>query len=122
VLADAKDTRLPAGMFDVIFSNSILHHISQADRFWAEMKRLAARGAVVLLRDLARPASPQAARDIVDRYAANETALLKEEYYRSLLSAYTVGEVEDQLARAALAGLEVAMASDRHMDVFGRLP
>src|SRR5262245_51234090 len=30
VLADAKDTRLPDASFDVIFSNSILHHVSSA--------------------------------------------------------------------------------------------
>jgi ubiquinone/menaquinone biosynthesis C-methylase UbiE len=119
-LADAKDTHLPDGDFDVIFSNSILHHVNETGVFWAEVKRLARPGAICLLRDLARPPSKQAALDIVQRYASGESNLLQEEFYRSLLSAYTVEEVRKQLGRASLAGLEVAMVTDRHLDVFGR--
>jgi ubiquinone/menaquinone biosynthesis C-methylase UbiE len=119
VQADAKSSPLKDASFDVIFSNSILHHISAADAFWNEVRRLLAPGARVLLRDLTRPESPQAARQIVELHAGGETPLLQEEYYRSLLSAYTVHEVRDQLTRAGLGKLEVERISDRHMDVFG---
>jgi trans-aconitate 2-methyltransferase len=105
----------------VVFSNSILHHINETDRFWAEVKRLARPRATVFLRDLARPATPEAARGIVRRYAGAESALLQQEFYRSLLSAYTAGEVQAQLGRTGLGHLDVAMATDRHWDVFGRL-
>lgn len=120
--ADAKATPLPAGAFDVIFSNSILHHITEVGPFWAELRRLGRGGAVVFLRDLARPDAPQAARRIVEKHAAEESATLQEEFYRSLLSSYTVGEVRRQLGRAGLACLQVAMVTDRHLDVFGQLP
>ena len=120
-LADAKSSRLPAGAFDVIFSNSILHHLSDTAAFWDELKRLARPGALIFLRDLARPESPEAARAIVRRYAGTESQLLQDEYYRSLLSAYTVDEVCAQINQAGLNGLQVAMASDRHLDVSGRL-
>lgn len=122
VLADAKDTSLPSGAFDVIFSNSILHHINEPDPLWAEVRRLAKPGATILPRDLARPESEQRARDIVERYASEESALLQEEFYRSLLAAYTPDEVRAQLERAGLLTLEVDMISDRHLDIFGRLP
>jgi ubiquinone/menaquinone biosynthesis C-methylase UbiE len=122
VLADAKCTGLALELFDVIFSNSILHHITDITRFWAEVKRLAKPEATVLVRDLARPASPQAARTIVSRYAEHESELLREEYYRSLLSAYTPEEIRVQLDCAGLSMLEVEMVSDRHMDIFGHLP
>jgi ubiquinone/menaquinone biosynthesis C-methylase UbiE len=122
VLADAKCTGLALELFDVIFSNSILHHITDITRFWAEVKRLAKPEATVLVRDLARPASPQAARRIVNRYAEHESELLRDEYYRSLLSAYTPEEIRVQLDCAGLSMLEVEMVSDRHMDIFGRLP
>lgn len=121
VLADAKATGLPGGAFDVVFSNSILHHVTDTGAFWAELKRLAAPAAAAFLRDLARPASVAEARRIVRQYAAGESALLQEEFHRSLLSAYTVDEVRAQLVRAGIATLEVEMASDRHLDVFGRL-
>jgi len=120
-LADAKSMALPAGGFDVVFSNSILHHITDTDPFWSEVKRLAAPGATVFLRDLARPATPAAAREIVTRCCGAESELLQEEFYRSLLSAYTVEEVREQLDRAGLGVLEVGRVTDRHLDVFGRL-
>ena len=121
VLADAKDTRLPAGSFDVIFSNSILHHVSSPAAFWRELRRIALPGASVLLRDLARPPSEERARELVKQNAGGESALLQEEFFRSLLSAYTVEEVRAQLAAAGLDMLRVAMISDRHLDVFGTL-
>lgn len=119
VLADAKATPFPAQAFDVIFSNSILHHVTEVDLFWRELKRLAKSGASFFLRDLARPASKKAARRIVQLYAENEPELLQEEYYRSLLSAYTPEEVRLQLEEAGLTTLQVAMVTDRHLDVFG---
>ncbi len=122
VLADAKNTGLPAHSFDVIFSNSILHHITETGRFWAEVKRLAKPGSLLFVRDLARPADERAARRIVEQYADGESDMLREEYYRSLLSAYTPDEIRSQLRAAGLDGMDVAMATDRHVDVFGRVP
>jgi ubiquinone/menaquinone biosynthesis C-methylase UbiE len=121
VLADAKQTGLPGGAFDVVFSNSILHHLMDTDAFWEETKRLGRPGALVFLRDLARPASAEEATAIVDRHAGEESGLLKEEFHRSLLSAFTVEEIQTQLARAGLEQLTVRMVTDRHLDVFGRL-
>lgn len=120
-LVDAKATQLPDDRYDVILSNSILHHLADVPAFWRELRRVAAPGAAVLLRDLARPDTPQQAHQIVDTYAGSETPLLQEEYYRSLLAAYTVAEVRDQLHQAGLAGLKVIMITDRHLDVFGFL-
>jgi ubiquinone/menaquinone biosynthesis C-methylase UbiE len=119
VLADAKALPFGSGAFDVVFSNSILHHITGVGRFWEEVRRVGKRGAGVLLRDLARPGSPAEARRIVQLYSAHEPELLQEEYYRSLLSAYTPEEVRAQLAAAGLSTLHVAMVSDRHWDVWG---
>jgi ubiquinone/menaquinone biosynthesis C-methylase UbiE len=118
-LSDATSTALPGGSFDVVFSNSLLHHVKDPSSMWREIRRLAARGAVVFLRDLKRPVSEAAARDIVAQHAGSESKLLKEEFFRSLLAAYTVEEVHDQLSVIAWTGLTVAQSSDRHLDVFG---
>lgn len=118
---DAKAAPFRSGAFDAIFSNSILHHITDTARLWGEVKRISRPGALIFLRDLARPKSPKAASEIVRRYAGTESVLLQEEYYRSLLSAYTPAEVEAQLARAGLDGLRVEMVTDRHLDVYGRV-
>jgi len=121
VQADAKRCPFAAGSFDVVYSNSILHHITEVDLLWAEVKRVARPGAMVLLRDLARPGSPEAARRIVGQHAGSESSLLQDEFYRSLLSSYTPEEVREQIAGAGLGMLKVEMVSDRHFDVFGRV-
>lgn len=118
---DAKRLGLAADAFDVVFSNSILHHLTDTDAFWSELRRVARVGALVVLRDLFRPVDARAARALVAKYAGGESRLLQEEFYRSFLSAYTVEEVREQLVRAGLDGLEVRQVTDRHLDVTGRV-
>ena len=122
LVADAKSVPVPSSSFDVVFSNSILHHVTDTEGFWTELQRLALPGGLVLLRDLARPQNEGRARQIVEQYSGQESDLLKEEFLRSLLSAYTPDEVAAQLAQAGLECLQISMSSDRHLDVFGRLP
>ena len=119
LLADAKAAPLPEGAFDVVFSNSILHHVADTAAFWAEVKRLAAPGALIFLRDLSRPAAEADARAIVAKYAAGESEVLKEEFRRSLLAAWRPEEVRAQLEAAGLSGLDVRLVTDRHLDVIG---
>lgn len=121
VLGDAKATPLEAGAFEVIFSNSILHHINDPAALWREVRRLAKPGTVVFFRDLFRPASQRVAEHLVAQYALHESKLLRQEFLRSLLAAYTPGEARRQLADAGLTGLKVETVTDRHMDIYGRL-
>ena len=71
--------------------------------------------------DLARPDSEQDARALVDQYSGDEPEVLREDFYNSLLAAYTVGEVREQLRAAGLGHLEVEMCSDRHWIASGLL-
>ena len=119
-LADAKQTKLAAG-YDVIFSNSLLHHLPDPLPMWREIRRLARPGTIVLVRDLVRPATYDLAQEIVEQYAGRESDTLKEEFYRSLLSAFTPAEIRAQLEEAGLSELEIRQASDRHIDVSGVL-
>jgi hypothetical protein len=73
------------------------------------------------VRDLRRPESEQAARDLVDRHAAGQSKLLREEFYRSLLSAFTIDEVRGQLDTAGLSFLTIEPVPDRFFDVVGRM-
>jgi ubiquinone/menaquinone biosynthesis C-methylase UbiE len=121
VECDAKVLPLAKQSFSVVCSNSILHHLTAPHDFWREVGRIAMPGAFVLMRDLLRPPSATAARAIVEEHAGNESVLLQEEYYRSLLAAFTPGEVRSQLAEAGITGLSVEVITDRHMDIYGRL-
>ena len=119
VCLDAKLLPFPCASFDIVFSNSILHHVADVEAFWLEIKRIARAGAFVFVRDLIRPATVEDAAHIVETYAGAESSLLQEEYYRSLLAAYTTVEMETQLRQAGLVSLRVQQVTDRHADIFG---
>ena len=117
VLADAP---LPRDDYDAVVSNSLLHHLPDPAILWGAIRRFARPGAPVFVMDLARPDSPQAARGVVDAYAAGEPDLLRRDFLLSLHASYSVDEVHAQLDAAGLSGLEVGMVSDRHLAVWGR--
>src|SRR5688572_30352910 len=71
-LADAKQTKLAAG-YDVIVSNSLLHHLPEPLPMWREIRRLARPGTIVLVRDLVRPQTYDLAEEIVEQYAGGES-------------------------------------------------
>ncbi len=119
--ADAKSLDFSPARFDLILSNSLLHHLPEPAGLWRSIRRAAAEGAVLFLRDLARPQSPVVAQQIVADHAGNESAMLQEELYRSLLAAFTVDEVRDQVRAAGLFSISVTMSSDRHLDALGTI-
>ena len=77
-------------------------------------------GAPILIMDLFRPPSKDEARDIVTTYAGDESPILQEDFYNSLLASFRVDEVREQLWRADLA-LRCEEVSNRHLAVWGRL-
>lgn len=122
VQTDAKALPFRAGSFQVVFSNSILHHIPDPVAMWEEVRHVVQPGGLVFFRDLARPDSEQEAARLVEEHAGSESELLKEEFYRSLLAAFTPDEIREQLSAAGLPGLQVQLVTDRHLDVYGRAP
>ncbi|MCP5517412.1 MAG: methyltransferase domain-containing protein [Verrucomicrobiales bacterium] len=116
------DDRFAPPRFDAVFSNSLLHHLAEPAVLWETIRGVAHPGAGIYVADLLRPANAGAARDLVDRYAADEPAVLRHDFHRSLLAAFRVDEVREQLAAAGLSSLEVRALSDRHLAVSGRLP
>ena len=110
---------LPEKNYQAIISNSLLHHLQDPQVIWQTIKRYAKPGTRVFVMDLMRPRSESAAKDLVEEYSGNEPEILKRDFYNSLLAAYTVGEVEEQLEREALVEFNVKPVSDRHMIVTG---
>jgi ubiquinone/menaquinone biosynthesis C-methylase UbiE len=106
--------------FDAVISNSLLHHLSDPLAFWREVVRVGRPGAALLAMDLFRPNSPERAREIVEAAAADEDPILKQDFFNSLLAAFTADEVRAQLA-AGLAHLDCRIVSERHWLVSGCL-
>jgi SAM-dependent methyltransferase len=111
---------LPREQYDLVFSNSLLHHLRDPMVLWHSVSRWAAAGNAVFVMDLMRPNSRDAATALVQTYAFAEPDVLRRDFFNSLLAAYRVGEVRDQLAAAKLTTLQVEAVSDRHLIVWGR--
>ena len=104
---------------DAAVSNSLLHHVPNPLQFWYRLRQLVKPGSPVLVMDLLRPDSPEEAQAIVDRYAAKEPEILRRDFYRSLLAAFTEDEVAAQLAEMNLSRLMIDVVDDRHWVVSG---
>ncbi len=111
---------LPRKAYDALISNSLLHHLRDAMVLWQTVRATAKVGAPLFIMDLMRPDSVDRARELMEAYADGEPEVLKQDFFNSLLAAYTVDEVRRQLAQAGLDHLDVRAASDRHLIVSGR--
>jgi SAM-dependent methyltransferase len=120
------------GPFAAVVSNSLLHHLHDPQVLWQAVGQLAAPGATIYIKDLRRPASVAAADALTELHAAGAPAMLRRDFRASLAAAFTVAEVEAQLARAAklwgAAGthgtswpaFRVAEVEDRYLEIHGR--
>jgi ubiquinone/menaquinone biosynthesis C-methylase UbiE len=121
IQGDAKKLSFPSHLFDMVISNSLVHHLLDPLPLWEEVKRIIKPEGTILFRDLARPSSPEAAWEIVEKYSGNEPPLLKILFFHSLKASFRINEIKEQLTRVGLSGLEVKMCSDRHWEVAGKL-
>jgi ubiquinone/menaquinone biosynthesis C-methylase UbiE len=113
------DGDIPCDRYDLIFSNSLLHHLGDPMVLWQSIDRWAKPNAAIFIMDLMRPDSTETAAQIVDQYAANEPEILRRDFYNSLLAAYQIDEVQAQLQQAKLECLEVKAVGDRHFILWG---
>lgn len=112
--ADAKATGLAPGSFDMVISNSLVHHIPEPIQLFKEIKRVAAPGAALFLKDLHRPDSAEHHRRLVEQYAAECTPYQRRGFSESLHAGLTVAEVIQMCHEAGLDGGSVTRCSDRH--------
>ena len=110
---------LAGASYDAVISNSLLHHLADARVLWTTAAATARKGAPVFVMDLCRPPSTDTAQHLVDAYAAEESPVLRDDFYRSLCAAYTPEEVRAQLVDAGLERFRVGRAGDRHLVVWG---
>ena len=101
--------------FDTVWSNSVLHHVSDPIAFLKEARRLCKPGGALMIRDLLRPESEQAAMDLVVKHAADEPKKARNLFYASLLAAYTTEELTDFAEQAGWENYAVRKEGDRHL-------
>ncbi len=115
------DVTLPQSNYEIIFSNSLLHHLPDPRTLWQSIKNYSKPGTRVIIMDLLRPATVKEARQLVERYVANEPEILRTDFYNSLRAAFNLKEITAQLAQAEL-NFNIVQISDRHVFITGVIP
>ena len=118
ILGLLPDVTLPQSGYEIIFSNSLLHHLPDPQVLWQTVKNYAKPGTRIIMMDLLRPANLALAQNMVQDYTANEPKILQRDFYHSLLAAFSLEEISTQLAQADLQ-LQVEQISDRHVFITG---
>lgn len=118
VLGVLPNLLLPQVGYDLVFSNSLLHHLPNPQVLWDTVKHYARSGSRIVMMDLLRPDTPEQAQALVKTYAADEPELLQRDFYHSLLAAFTLEEIKAQLKQARLP-LFAEQISDRHVFIAG---
>lgn len=121
VKADAKRLGFDDGTFDVVMSNSIVHHIPEPLATLREAVRVTKTGGLLFFRDLLRPDSKERLNELVETYAAGESAHARQMFSDSLHAALTLEEVRGLVASLGFAPATVQQTSDRHWTWSARL-
>lgn len=108
-----------ADSYDLVCSNSLLHHLAEPMHLWESVATWSHARSSVFVMDLMRPSSEAEARRLVEEYSRDEPEVLRRDFYNSLLAAYRPDEVQQQLDHAGLTQLRVEAVSDRHWLVAG---
>ena len=111
-----EDTCLAEKSFDILISNSVLHHVKSPKQFWEKSFNLVRQHGYIMLMDLFRPVNEHDLLTVLDKYGGNNAVLLID-FENSLRAAYTLDEVEDQLFSFPNISSSVKAISDRHFFV-----
>ncbi len=113
-LADAHRLCFQDASFDVVLSNSLLHHLHDPGAVISEMARVSKAEGLVLARDLRRP-SRLAFPLHVRWYGRYYSGLMKKLYVDSVRAAYTGRELFGLLRRSALAEARIFYHRRTHL-------
>jgi ubiquinone/menaquinone biosynthesis C-methylase UbiE len=119
---DAKRMPYADGSFGAVVSNSIVHHIPEPARVFAEMVRVAAMGAVLFVRDLLRPDDEATLRHLVDLHAAGANTHQRKMFADSLHAALSLEEVRGHVRACGFDPATVRQTTDRHWTWSARKP
>jgi len=111
---DAKRLPFNDGDFDVVMTNSILHHIPDPQECLAEMVRVVAPRGLLFVRDLLRPVTVAELVRLVALYAGDANDSQREMFGASLHAALTLDEVQALAIPFGITADCVRQTTDRH--------
>ncbi|AUC61389.1 methyltransferase [Cyanobacterium sp. HL-69] len=113
-LADSKKLNYPDQTFDVVMSNSLVHHIPNPLDLFQEINRVIKPKGKVIIRDLLRPASSPEVMDIVAQANLDYSPRQKQLFEDSLHAALTIAEIKTIIHELQWQKVNIYQSSPRH--------
>jgi len=111
---DAKDLHYEDGQFDLVISNSIVHHIPEPIVVLRESIRVVKPGGLLFFRDLMRPDNDQAVQQLVETYAGDENDHQRQMFDDSLRAALELSQIRELVSGLGFNPGSVQATTDRH--------
>lgn len=111
---DSKELLYEDEQFDVVISNSIVHHVPEPGSMIAEAVRVTKPGGRLFFRDLLRPHDDSSVEHLVATYAAGANACQRKMFDDSLRAALSLDEMRELVVASGFVPESVAATSDRH--------
>lgn len=111
---DADQIPFADGAFDMVFSNSVLHHLSNPGKTLEEMLRVVKPEGMVVVRDLRRP-SRLAYPWHVRWHGRHYSGIMKRLFEDSVRAAYTPGELAGMLCGSGMPKARIFREDGSHM-------
>jgi ubiquinone/menaquinone biosynthesis C-methylase UbiE len=114
---DSKRMPYPDLEFDMLVSNSLVHHLPDPLSFFKETKRLVRPGGAMLIRDLIRPENDLIVDDLVAKFGGDYDRSQQQLFRDSLKAALTLAEVRAIIDRVGLADVKLTQSSELHWTI-----
>ncbi|MFB2934384.1 class I SAM-dependent methyltransferase [Aerosakkonemataceae cyanobacterium BLCC-F154] len=113
-LVDAKQLPYPNEHFDLVISNSLIHHLPDPLPFLREVNRVLKPKGALLIRDLIRPVNQETLQSLVESIGTEYDRHQKQLFADSLHAAFTLQEIDRLIFQAGLSDVKIYQSSDRH--------
>lgn len=113
-LVDAKQMPYDDHSFDLVMSNSLVHHIPNPLDLFKEIHRVVKTKGSIVIRDLLRPQCKNDIEQIVTQANLDYNPRQKQLFKDSLHAAFTLEEIKEIVSQIGWHNAEVYQSSPRH--------
>lgn len=112
--SSAEHIPFAGGAFDIVFSNSVLHHLENPHNVFGEMIRVVKPAGMIVVRDLRRPSRLSYPWHI-RWYGRHYSGIMKGLFEDSVRAAYTPGELAGLLRNSGMSKARIFHEQRSHM-------
>ncbi len=114
---DSKEMPYEDNYFDLVISNSLVHHLPDPLPFFREVKRVLKPRGALLIRDLLRPNSQAKIQEIVGTIASECDDQQKQLFADSLHAAFALTEIQQLVTETGWKNVHLYQSSPRHWTI-----